>query len=43
MITDNAINSVSNDKELKENLRKSTLYFLNELYNDLKKELSVSN
>ena len=43
MITDNAINSISNDKELKENLRKSTLYFLNELYNDLKKELSASN
>ena len=43
MITDNAINSVSDDKELKGNLRKSTLYFLNELYNDLKKELSSSN
>lgn len=43
MITDNAINSAPDDKELKENLRKGTLYFLNELYNDLKKELSVSN
>lgn len=43
MITDNAINSVSSEKELKENLRKGTLYFLNELYNDLKKEFSVSN
>ena len=43
MITDNAINSVLGDKELKGNLRKSTLYFLNELYNDLKKELSSSN
>ena len=42
MITDNAINSNSNDKELKENLRKGTLYFLNELYNDLKNVLSVS-
>lgn len=43
MITDNVINSVSDDKELKGNLRKSTLYFLNELYNDLKKEFSSSN
>lgn len=43
MITDNAINSSSEDKEFKENLRKGTLYFLNELYNDLKKELSSSN
>ena len=43
MITDNAINSVSDEKELKQNLRKGTLYFLNELYNDLKKELSASN
>ena len=43
MITDNAINSNSNDKELKENLRKGTLFFLNELYNDLKNVLSVSN
>ena len=42
MITVNAINSNSNDKELKENLRKGTLYFLNELYNDLKNVLSVS-
>ena len=42
LITDNAINSVSDNKEFKENLRKGTLYFLNELYNDLKKELSVS-
>ena len=43
MITDSAINSTSSDQELKTNLRKGTLYFLNELYNDLKKELSVSN
>lgn len=43
MITDSAINSNESDKELKENLRKSTLYFLNELYNDLKGVLSVSN
>ncbi|NLZ94371.1 MAG: DUF4468 domain-containing protein [Bacteroidales bacterium] len=42
MITDSAISSNSNDKEYKENLRKGTLYFLNELYNDLKKVLSVS-
>lgn len=42
MITDSAINSNSKDKELKENLRKGTLYFLNELYNDLKNVLSVS-
>ncbi len=42
MITENAINSVSDDKELKQNLRKGTLYFLNELYNEIKKELSVS-
>ena len=42
MITDSAINSNSENKELKTNLRKSTLYFLNELYNDLKKDLSVS-
>ena len=43
MITDGAINSNSETKELKTNVRKSTLYFLNELYNELKKELSVSN
>ena len=43
MITDSSINSNSSDKELKTNLRKGTLYFLNELYNDLKKEFSVSN
>ena len=43
MITDSAINSNSSDNELKTNLRKGTLYFLNELYNDLKKEFSVSN
>lgn len=43
MITDSAINSVSSEKELKENLRKGTLFFLNELYNDLKKEFTVSN
>ena len=42
MITDNAINSNSDNKEFKENLRKGTLYFLNELYNDLNKELSSS-
>ena len=42
MITDSDINSNSKDKELKENLRKGTLYFLNELYNDLKNVLSVS-
>ena len=42
MITDSAINSNSKDKELKENLRKGTLYFFNELYNDLKNVLSVS-
>ena len=42
MITDSAITSNSNDKEFKENLRKSTLYFLNELYNDLKNEITVS-
>ena len=43
MITDSAINSNSGDIEFKSNLRKSTLFFLNELYNDLKKVLSVSN
>ncbi len=43
MITDSAINSNSSDKEYKTNLRKGTLYFLNELYNDLKVVLSVSN
>ena len=43
MITDGAINSNSETKELKTNVRKSTLYFLNELYNELKKVLSVSN
>ena len=43
MITDNVINSNSDDKELKNNLRKGTLYFLNELYNDLKNKFSVSN
>ncbi len=43
MITDSAINSNSSDNELNTNLRKGTLYFLNELYNDLKNELSVSN
>lgn len=43
MITDSAINSNSSDKELKTNLRKGTLYFLNELYNDLKEKLSISN
>lgn len=43
MITDSSISSNSNDKEYKENLRKGTLYFLNELYNDLKKVISVSN
>ena len=43
MITDNAINSNSEEKDLKENLRKGTLYFLNELYNDLKDALSSSN
>ena len=43
MITDSSISSNSNDKEYKENLRKGTLFFLNELYNDLKKVLSVSN
>ena len=42
MITDSAINSNSSDKELKTNLRKGTLFFLNELYNDLKNALSVS-
>lgn len=42
MIVDGAIDAVSSEKELKQNLRKGTLYFLNELYNDLKKELSVS-
>ncbi len=42
MITDSAINSNSSDKELKTNLRKGTLFFLNELYNDLKNVLSVS-
>ena len=42
MITDSAINSSSSDKELKTNLRKGTLFFLNELYNDLKNVLSVS-
>ena len=42
MITDSAINSNSSDKEFKENLRKGSLYFLNELYNDLKNELTVS-
>lgn len=43
MITESAINSVSEEKELKDNLRKGTLYFLNELYNDLRRQLSVSN
>lgn len=43
MITDSSISSNSNEKEYKENLRKGTLFFLNELYNDLKKVLSVSN
>ena len=43
MITDSAINSNASDNELKKNLRKSTLYFLNELYNDLKGVLTVSN
>ncbi len=43
MITDSAINTNSDDQEFKTNLRKGTLYFLNELYNELKKELSVSN
>ena len=43
MITDSVINSSSEDKEFKSNLRKGTLYFLNELYNNLKKELSISN
>ncbi len=42
MITDGALNSNSDDSEFKTNLRKGTLYFLNELYNDLKKELSIS-
>ena len=42
LITDSSINSSSSDKEFKSNLRKGTLYFLNELYNDLKKVLSVS-
>lgn len=42
MITDAAIGEESSEKELRVNLRKGTLYFLNELYNDLKKELSVS-
>ena len=43
MITDSSVNSNSADKEFRTNLRKSTLYFLNELYNDLKKEFSISN
>lgn len=43
MITDSAITSNVADKEYKENLRKSTLYFLNELYHDLREVLSVSN
>ena len=43
MITDSSINSNESEKEYKTNLRKGTLYFLNELYNDLKKNLSVSN
>ncbi len=43
MITDSAINSNSGDIEFKSNLRKGTLYFLNELYNDLKGVLSVAN
>lgn len=43
MITDSSLNSDANEKEFKENLRKGTLYFLNELFNDLNKELSVSN
>lgn len=42
MITDGAVNSDLESKEFKTNLRKSTLYFLNELYNDLKKDLSLS-
>lgn len=41
MITDNAVSSRSDNQELKENLRKGTLYFLNELYNDLKNEFAV--
>lgn len=40
MITDSAVNSKSDNKELRENLRKGTLYFLNELYNDLKNEFT---
>ena len=43
MITDSAVSSTSNEQEFRNNLRKSTLFFLNELYNDLKKELTVSN
>lgn len=43
LIVDNAINSNSGEREFRSNLRKGTLYFLNELYNDLKDALSVSN
>jgi len=43
MITDSSVNSDSDSKELKANLRKGTLFFLNEFYNDLKAALSVSN
>lgn len=43
MITDKAVNTTSSEQELKSNLKKSTLYFLNELYNELKDELTVSN
>lgn len=43
MITDSAVNTSSTEQEFRGNLRKGTLYFLNELYNDLKKELSISN
>ncbi|HTN68074.1 MAG TPA: hypothetical protein VLZ33_01270 [Dysgonamonadaceae bacterium] len=41
MITDNVVNSNS-DREFKSNLRKSTLYFLNELYHDMKSEFTPS-
>lgn len=34
-ITDSAVSAASDTKELKQNTRKSTLYFLNELYGEL--------
>lgn len=43
VITDSALTASLADKEYRENLRKGTLYFLNELYHDLKGVLTVIN